>query len=252
VLFAGLDVPEFRPAGLFEPCAVTFTKAGCNPIENRIVGRQAMTAMNRSRLELLILVVLFAGTLLLYWPLRNHDFINYDDNRYVTENPHVQAGWTAKGFRWALTSTMHGHWHPLTWLSHMTDVQVFGLNPAGHHLVSLFFHLANTLLLFLALKGMTGAPLRSAFVAALFALHPLHVETVAWIADRKDLLSAFFWILGLMAYTRYCRRPHIRRYLLVVTAFVFGLLAKTMVVTLPLVLLLLDYWPLERLRFGRA
>jgi len=164
----------------------------------------------------------------------------------VTENLTVTGGFTLEGFFWAFTTKQAGNWHPLTWLSHMLDCQLFGPSAGAHHLVNLFFHLANTVLLFLALQWMTEARWRSAFVAALFALHPLHVESVAWIAERKDVLSTFFWFLTLMAYVHYTERPGSRRYLLVVLAFALGLMAKPMLVTLPLTLLLLDFWPLGR------
>ena len=158
----------------------------------------------------------------------------------------MKAGWTTEGFNWAFTTTHHRHWHPLTWLSHMTDVQLFGLDAGRHHLTSLFFHIVNTILLFLILNRMTGARWRSAFVAALFALHPLHVETVVWIADRKDILCAFFWLLAMGAYARYAERPGFLRYALVFILFILALMAKSMAVTLPLALLLMDFWPLGR------
>src|SRR5262249_23036835 len=143
------------------------------------------------------------------------------------------------------------NWHPLTWLSHMTDCQVFGLHAGVHHFINLLWHTANTIALFLVLRFMTGATWRSAWVAALFALHPLHVQSVAWVAERKDVLSTFFGIIALGAYAWYARRPGLGRYLLVTTAFVLSLLAKPMLVTLPFVLLLLDYWPLQRAGWGR-
>jgi len=202
--------------------------------------------MNRYRSEILACLFLVITTIAVYWQVQSFDFINYDDNDYVTENQHVQAGWTIKGAGHAFTSTFHRHWHPLTWLSHMTDCQLFGLNPGWHHLSSVFLHLVNILLLFLVLKLMTGALLRSAFVAALFALHPLHVETVVWIADRKDVLSTFFWMLAMLAYARYSKSPGFCRYILVLIAFILGLMTKSMVVTLPFVLFLIDYWPLKR------
>ena len=202
--------------------------------------------MSRYRSEIIICLFLIMTTLAVYWQVGNHEFINYDDDDYVTENRQVRAGCTIEGVTWAFTTRFHGHWHPLTWLSHMMDCQLFGLNPGRHHLASLFLHIANTLLLFLVFKRMTGALLRSAFVAALFALHPLHVETVAWVADRKDVLSTFFWMLTMWTYVRYSKRPGFNRYLPVLIAFVLGLMAKPMVVTLPFVLLLMDYWPLGR------
>ncbi len=202
--------------------------------------------MSRYRSEIIVSLFLIMTTLAVYWQVGNHEFVNYDDDAYVTENRQVRAGCTIEGVTWAFTTKFHGHWHPLTWLSHMTDCQLFGLNPGRHHLTSLFLHIANTLLLFLVFKRMTGALLRSAFVAALFALHPLHVETVAWVADRKDVLSTFFWMLTMWTYVRYSKRPGFNRYLPVLIAFVLGLMAKSMVVTLPFVLLLMDYWPLGR------
>ena len=201
---------------------------------------------------LLICLLLAAAILAVYWPVRNYDFINLDDPTYVTENGHVQAGLTRESFIWAFTATDAANWHPLTWISLMLDFELYGLNPAGHHLTSVFFHLANTLLLFLVLKLMTGAFWRSALVAALFALHPLHVESVAWVAERKDVLSTFFWIFTLWAYLGYVQRPGVRRYLLILLLFALGLMAKPMLVTLPCVLLLLDFWPLERIQLGQA
>jgi len=175
-----------------------------------------------------------------------NDFINFDDNVYVTENYHVKNGLTADAIRWAFTSSYASNWHPLTWISHMTDCQLFGLNPLWHHLTNLFFHIANTLLLFWVFKRMTRQVWLSAFVAAAFAVHPLHVESVAWIAERKDVLSGFFWLLTLAAYVRYVERPGLSKYLLVLLFFGMGLLAKPMLVTLPFVLFLMDYWPLRR------
>jgi tetratricopeptide (TPR) repeat protein len=176
-----------------------------------------------------------------------YDFVNYDDNPYVHENPVVQKGLTWEGFRWALTYGNIGHWHPLTWVSHMLDCQFYGLNPGGHHLTNILLHTAAAILLFLVLRRMTGALWRSAFVAAVFAIHPLHVESVAWVAERKDVLSGVFFMLTIGAYVRYVRRPpSVIRYGTVVLFFALGLLSKNMLVTLPFVLLLLDYWPLNR------
>jgi tetratricopeptide (TPR) repeat protein len=180
--------------------------------------------------------------------LPTHDFINLDDNLLVYENPQVLAGFTKGGLIWAFTQYHAEYWHPVTWLSHMLDCQLFGLRPGLHHLTSLLFHLANCVLLLLILRKMTGTLWRSALVAALFAIHPLHVESVAWVAERKDVLSAFFWFLTIWAYVRYVEQPGLRPYLLVVLFFGLGLMAKPMVVTLPFVLLLLDYWPLGRLQ----
>ena len=172
----------------------------------------------------------------------------FDDRVYVSGNPIVRKGLTWEGFRWALTYSAIGHWHPLTWLSHMLDCQIYGLNPTGHHLTNVLLHMATAILLFLVLRQMTGALWRSAFVAAVFAIHPLRVESVAWVAERKDVLSAFFFMLTLAAYLRYVHRPSVIRYCVVTLCFALGLLSKDMLVTLPFVLLLLDYWPLNRIR----
>jgi protein O-mannosyl-transferase len=193
-----------------------------------------------------ILLFLTSATLLSFWQVIHCDFINYDDTDYVTENSHIQNGITRDGIKWAFTTGHAANWHPLTWLSHMMDAQLFGLNPRWHHLTNLLFHIANTLLLFFVLHRMTKALWQSAFVAALFALHPLHVESVAWVAERKDVLSTFFWLLTMRAYHFYVERPGLKRYLAVFVFFALGLMAKPMLVTLPFVLLLLDYWPLRR------
>ena len=161
---------------------------------------------------------------------------------------HIRHGITIESIRWAFTTYYASNWHPLTWMSHMLDVQLFGLNPRWHHLINLFFHIANTLLLFYLFNRMTKAPWKSAFVAALFALHPLHVESVAWVAERKDVLSTFFWMLTMVAYIHYIEHRRLKNYLAVFAFFALGLMAKPMLVTLPFVLLLLDYWPLRRLQ----
>jgi Flp pilus assembly protein TadD len=235
----------------------------------------------------LICALLSAATLITFWPQTGHEFITYDDSLYVAENVHIQQGLTWEGAAWALRTGENGNWHPLTWLSHMLDVQLFGLDAGWHHLTSLLFHAVNAVLLFLLLQRMTRAAWRSAFVAALFALHPLHVQSVAWAAERKDVLSAFFFMLTLLAYARYvegrmqnaeCRAQepatgtaesgpsatdraprttfHVSRftfhaplfYLLSLCCFALGLMSKPMLVTMPFVLLLLDYWPLRRLQ----
>ena len=206
--------------------------------------------MRSHRLELTICLLLAVLILAVYWPLSRHDFINFDDSVYITQNTHVKAGLTKRGFLWAFTSVHSSNWHPLTWLSHMLDSQMFGLEPGMHHLTNLLFHMANSLLLFVLFRRMTGAIWSSAFVGALFALHPLHVESVAWISERKDVLSTFFWMITMWTYARYTESPTVKRYILVVICFALGLMAKPTVVTLPFVLLLLDYWPLGRV--GRS
>jgi len=207
-----------------------------------------MGKMSNKYRTLYVYLALALTTLASYWQVRNCQFVNYDDKQYVAENRHVKVGLTGKSVVWAFTTGHASNWHPLTWLSHMLDCHLFGTSPHWHHFTNLLLHIANTLLLFTVLKQMTAALWRSAFVAALFALHPLHVESVAWIAERKDVLSTFFWMLTMIAYLSYVRRPGIGRYLLALLVFALGLMAKPMLVTLPFVLLLLDYWPLGRLR----
>ncbi|HUV51190.1 MAG TPA: hypothetical protein VMW78_09255, partial [Anaerolineae bacterium] len=201
------------------------------------------------RREGAVCLFLVIAVLAVYWQVGSHEFVNYDDKKYITENQHVQAGLTLKSIAWAFTSTDASNWHPLTWLSHMLDCQLFGLKPGGHHFTSVFFHILNAILLFLVFKKMTGAFWKSAFVAALFALHPLHVESVAWVAERKDVLSTFFWMLTMGSYVWYVEHPGTNRYLLVLLFFALGLMAKPMLITLPFVLLLLDYWPLGRFNY---
>ena len=200
------------------------------------------------RKHVLIVLFLVVATLSVYMRAGGNGFVNYDDNRYVTANPHVATGITPGNVVWAFTTTTASNWHPLTWLSHMTDCQLYGLNPRWHHLTSVALHALNAVLLFLLLARMTHAPWRSAFVAALFALHPLHVESVAWVAERKDVLSTLFFLLTLLVYARYVERPGPARYVPVFCLYALGLMAKPMLVTLPCVLLLLDYWPLGRYR----
>ena len=204
--------------------------------------------------------LLFAGllalvTLATYWPARHYDFVDYDDDDYVFNNPVVRAGLTWPGFAWAFVDQHNSNWHPLTWLSHMADCQLFGLNPGATHLENVLFHCTNTALLLLLLETMTGAFWRSAFVAALFALHPLRVESVAWISERKDVLSGFFFMLTLLFYVLHAKKQingagskfqKNNFYRLSLLCFIFGLLAKPMLVTVPIILLLLDFWPLKR------
>jgi Flp pilus assembly protein TadD len=187
-----------------------------------------------------------AVTAAVFWPTLGFDFVSWDDPWYVTSNPHVARGLTWPGVAWAFTSAGDFYWHPLTWMSHMLDVSLVGMNAGGHHLTSLLLHLAATLMLFAVLRGITGSMWRSALVAALFGVHPLRVESVAWVAERKDVLSACFFMLTLAAHAWYVRRPGVWRYAAVVVAFALGLMAKPMIVTLPVVLLLLDVWPLGR------
>ena len=228
-----------------------------------------MRQINSHRWKVILLAVgLSAFVIFTYYPVLYNDFIFYDDPGYVAENPYVQAGLTWEGFKWAWTSTAGGNWNPLTWLSHMLDGQLFGLKPWGHHLTNLLLHAVNTALVFLVLQAMTGSVWRSFFVAAMFGLHPVHVESVAWVSERKGVLCTTFSLLSLWCYSRYARRepeppgrgaeagsrpllPHVpgmTYYWLAVLCFALGLMSKPMLVTMPFVLLLLDYWPLNRFR----
>jgi tetratricopeptide (TPR) repeat protein len=194
-----------------------------------------------------ILVLLVLATLVLYNPASRHPFVNFDDDGYVTENPHVKAGFTWSTVQWAFTTTDRANWHPVTWLSHALDCQLFGLNPAGHHDSNILLQAANAVLLFLLLQWTTGFTWRSLAVAALFAFHPVNVESVAWIAERKNLLSMLFFLLALWSYAWYARKPAAGRYATVVIFFVLGIMAKPQIITFPFVLLLWDYWPLGRM-----
>jgi|HubBroStandDraft_1064217.scaffolds.fasta_scaffold10193_3 tetratricopeptide (TPR) repeat protein len=200
----------------------------------------------------IVCLLLAVVTLALYNPVNRHPFANYDDDRYVVNNPHVRQGLTGETVTWALTSTEQANWHPLTWMSHALDCSWYGLNPVGHHFTSVLLHAVNVLLLFLLLMWATRRPGPSLFVAALFAVHPMNVESVAWVAERKNVLCTMFFFLALWAYGWYARKPDWRRYLVVAALFAAGLASKPMVITLPFVLLLLDYWPLERARGADA
>jgi protein O-mannosyl-transferase len=217
----------------------------CNP------GRHEQTVSGAAERRCAVPAVcafLLLGVALVFGQTVHHEFINYDDEVYVYENPHVVSGLTTEGVAWAFTTGHASNWHPLTWLSHMLDCQLYGLKPWGHHLSSVLLHAAAAILLFLVLRRMTGDLWPSAFVAAVFAIHPLRVESVAWVAERKDVLSGLFFMLTLAAYVAYVRHPFsLLRYLTVAVLFALGLMAKPMLVTLPFVLLLLDYWPLGRM-----
>ena len=205
-----------------------------------------------SQIRLFLCLLLTILIVIVYSQVSYFDFVHYDDHVYITDNPAVKTGLTADSIYWALTSLDAGFWHPLTWLSLMLDHELYGLNAGGYHITNVLFHIINTLLLFIVLMRMTGILWRSFFVAALFALHPLHVESVAWIAARKDVLSTFFMMLTLLGYSHYVQKPAVRRYIIVVIIFILGLMAKAMLVTLPFVLLLLDWWPLERFNTKKA
>ena len=238
--------------------------------------RAATTATARPRFPVWLMAALLAlVTIALYWPVTGHDFVNYDDDVHVTSNVHVQKGLTLESIKWAFFNPVNCNWHPLTMWSHMLDCQLFGLNPWGHHLTSVLLHALNAMLVFALLQQMTGATWRSLFVAALFGVHPLRVESVAWVAERKDVLSGCFGLLALIFYARYAQRSVVRNpgrplltkdygrrptdhasritphaspfYLLSLLFFALGLMSKPMLVTWPFVMLLLDYWPLRRL-----
>ncbi len=200
----------------------------------------------RQKHTILVVLILVALILGIYWPVQDYGFIYFDDDVYVTQNIHLQSGITTDGLRWAFSTKYFGLWNPLTWLSLMLDYQLFGFNAGGYHWTNVIFHILNSVLLFFLFKNLTGAVWRSALVAALFAVHPMNVESVAWIAERKNVLSTFFWILTLLFYGRYVKHPDWKRYLPVLISFALGLMSKPMLVTVPFVLLLLDYWPLNR------
>ena len=214
-----------------------------------------MNKMHRMHDTRFIIICLITLTLIVYWPVSQHEFVNYDDSLFVSGNPHIRDGFTWEGLQWAFSTGLVTNYHrefwiPVTYISHMLTIELFGMDPSGHHLINVGFHIANVVVLFLLLRRLTGALWCSALVAALFAVHPLHVESVAWVTERKDVLSTLFWLLTLWAYVRYTEHRSLHRYLLVVLALVLGLMAKPMLVTLPLVLLLLDYWPLGRVTLG--
>jgi tetratricopeptide (TPR) repeat protein len=204
------------------------------------------------RADLLICFFLVMVTLAAYWQVRDHAFVTYDDDEYVSNNQQVQDGLTLKGIRWAFSFNDVSYWHPLTWLSHMLDWKLYGPQPGMHHTTNLIFHILNALLLFMLIQQMTGARWQSAMIAAIFALHPLNVESVAWVAERKTVLSTFFWMLTVLTYARYVKKPSAFKYVWGLFFFALGLLAKPIILTLPFVLLLLDYWPLGRLRLAQS
>ena len=208
--------------------------------------REAAAVAKRLRKIVILCMVLVAVTLSVYVQTRNHDFLSYDDWKYVTENPHVAGGISGSNIAWAFTSVHASNWHPITWLSHMADVKLHGLNPGGHHLTNVVIHSLSSLILLLLLIRLTSALWKSFFVAALFALHPLHVESVAWIAERKDVISTFFCFITLFFYSEYAAKRRMGLYLLTLVFFMLGLMSKPMLVSLPLVMLLMDWWPLGR------
>src|SRR5207244_2254765 len=203
-------------------------------------------AVPQTAVIVVICAVLIGITWFVFAQTVRHQFVTYDDPQYVYANPDVSAGVSLRRISWAFTHTIAGNWQPLTTISHMLDCQLYGLDPSGHHFTNVLLHTIAVVLLFLVLQQMTSSLWRSAFVAALFAIHPLHVESVAWVSERKDVLSAVFFFLLLSAYARYARAPSTGRYLLVGALFAAGLMSKAMLVTAPVILLVLDYWPLRR------
>ncbi|MDA8124820.1 MAG: tetratricopeptide repeat protein [Deltaproteobacteria bacterium] len=203
--------------------------------------------MGEDKQRIVAILMLVAWILVLYWPVAGYEFIDMDDNLYLFNNPDICKGLTWKGISWAMQTFYTTNWHPLTWFSLLADYELYGMNANGYHVSSLLLHIFNTVLLFHVLRLMTGKTWECFGVAALFGVHPLNIESVAWIAERKNVLSTLFWILTLFAYVRYVKKPHWMRYLLTLTVFALGLTAKPMLVTLPVILLLLDYWPLGRI-----
>jgi tetratricopeptide (TPR) repeat protein len=202
----------------------------------------------KKRNVILICTALAVITLAVYMQTCNHQFLSFDDEDYVTNNTHVSSGITGRNIMWAFTSVEAANWHPITWLSHMLDVELYGMNPQGHHLTSVIIHTVSSMFLLLFLFRYTGSLWKSSFVAFLFALHPLHVESVAWVAERKEVLSAFFWFLTIFLYSEYVVKKKFILYILAFSAFILGLMSKPMIVTLPIVMLLMDFWPFDRYR----
>ena len=215
-------------------------------------GKNEISREKRRLTIFIICMFLVMSSIAVYRDIQHHEFVNFDDDMYIFENLHLAKGLTGTSIAWAFTTSYSANWHPLTWISHLLDVQLYGMNAGKHHLTSLLFHILNTLLLFLVLKRMTGTLWRSGFVAALFALHPLHVESVAWAAERKDVLSTFFMMLTLWAYSLYVEKPVISRYLISLIFFIMGLMSKPMIVTLPFIgLLIIIAWGFSALTARR-
>jgi len=220
-----------------------------NRLQKNGVARQRLGDGGIKTKQTIICLLLAAAIFAVYWQTLGHEFVHYDDRKYISQNENI-SGLTWENIVWAFTASRASHWHPVTWLSHMLDYQLYGLNPKGHHLTNVLFHIANAMLLFLVVQRMTGALWQSAFVAALFAIHPLNVESVAWAAERKNVLSAFFWLTAMWAYISYVEKKSVLRYGLVFLLLALGLMSKPMLVTLPFVFLMLDYWPLGRWKPG--
>ncbi len=207
---------------------------------------------HKVRLDILVCLFIVIAILVVYWQVRNHTFVNFDDSSYILNNPHIRTGLNFEGIAWAFSFPGFDYWHPMTWLSHMLDCHLYGLKAGMHHQISLILHILNSMLLFLVFKKMTGAIWRSAFVAAMFAIHPMNVESVAWLAERKNVLSTFFWLFTMLTYIHYSKQPSVFRYLPILFVYSLGLMSKPMLATLPFVLLLLDYWPLCRINLAHS
>src|ERR1700686_286502 len=223
------------------PMSSSSSAVAAKCLEASGVSRSSELFLSAQKRTLLLCLLLIAVVLAFYSPVTHNGFLNYDDDWYITNNPHVKAGLTWATVKWAFTTYDQANWHPVTWLSHALDCQLFGLNPAGHHYVNVLLHAVNAVLLFLLLQSATGFTWRSFMVAALFALHPVNVESVAWAAERKNVLSMLFFLLTMHAYGWYVRRESIKRYAVVAALFAVGLMAKPEIITLPFVLLLWDY-----------
>src|SRR6202521_6406849 len=230
------------------PMSSSSSAVAAKCLEASGVSRSSELFLAPQKRTLLLCLLLIAVVVAFYSPVTHNGFLNYDDDQYITNNPHVRAGLTWETGKGAFTTYDQANWAPLSWLSHALDCELFGLNPAGHHYVSVLLHAANAVLLFLLLQSATGFRWRSLMVAALFALHPINVESVAWAAERKNVLSTMFFLLALYAYVWYARRPGLRRYAAVAFFFALALLSKPQVIALSFLLLLWDYWPLRRSR----
>ena len=226
-------------------------KATSSPLTKAQVKGFEETDKASKNLKVAICLFLMVATFCTYSQIQDHEFIDFDTDFILTQNLNVQAGLTIESFKWAFTTSHPPYWHPITWLSHMLDYQLYGLHPKGHKLTNLFLHISSALILFIVLLRMTGTLWQSGFVATMFALHPLNVESVVWIAERKNVLSTFFWLMTMWTYFHYAEKPTFKRYGLVFLFFTLGMMSKPMLVTLPFALLLLDYWPLRRLKLGQ-
>ena len=209
------------------------------------------TAVNNTRAKVLICIFLAVATFSVYLQVKDHEFIDYDDKAFISQNSNIKSGLSKESVIWAFTTTLSGSWEPITWLSHILGYQLYGSSSKNHHLINVFFHITNAVLLFIVLLRMTGALWQSGFVACMFALHPMNVESVAWLMERNMLLCTLFWLLTMLVYIHYTEKPSIKRYSLVILFFALGLMSKSMIVTLPFVLLMMDYWPLKRLKVNQ-